>query len=88
MKIAFDQSFYKRLKKIKNNLVLREVKEVILQCETASNMRQIPNLKKMKGFSAFYRIRIGNYRIGLELKDDVLYFITIADRKDIYKNFP
>ena len=88
MKIVFDESFYKRLAKIKEKLVLEKVKKAILQVEAVEKIDQIPNLKKMEGFKSFYRIRIGDYRIGIELKQDTLWFITIAHRKDIYKNFP
>jgi mRNA interferase RelE/StbE len=43
----------------------------------------------MVGFSNFYRIRIGDYRVGIELLDlDTILFIAIAHRKDIYKTFP
>jgi len=45
----------------------------------------IPHIKKMEGFNTFYRTRIGDYRIGLELKKDTLWFIIIANRKEIYK---
>lgn len=88
MKVVFDKSFAKRLIKIKDKAILEKVKQVILQAEEATNIQQIPHIKKMEGFKTFYRIRVGDYRIGLELKGDTLWFITVADRKDIYKGFP
>jgi len=88
MKVSFDNSFYKRLVKIKDKTVLEKVRQAILQVEDASDIQQIPNIKKMEGFKTFYRIRIGDYRIGLELKKDTIWFITVANRKDIYKTFP
>ena len=48
----------------------------------------IPHIKKMEGFNTFYRTRVGDYRIGLEMKKDTLWFIIIANRKEIYKKFP
>ncbi len=88
MKVSFDKSFYKRLVKIKDKAILEKVKAVILLVENASDLQQIPNIKKMEGFKYFYRIRIGDYRVGMELKKDTIWFITVANRKDIYKNFP
>ncbi len=88
MKIAFDKSFQKRLIKIKDKALLGKVKDVIIHAESAPDIWQIPNISKLEGFKTFYRIRIGDYRIGIELKKDTLFFITIANRKDIYKNFP
>lgn len=88
MKVSFDKSFYKRLQKITDKTVLAKVKAAILHAEAATEIQQIPHIKKMEGFKTFYRIRVGDYRIGLELKSDTLLFIAIANRKDIYKNFP
>jgi len=43
----------------------------------------------MQGFKTFYRIRIGDYRIGIELENPTtLRFIIVLHRKNIYKKFP
>ena len=68
MKVSFDTSFYKRLVKISDKSVLEKVKQTILFVEQADDLLQIVNLKKMEGFKTFYRIRIGDYRVGIELK--------------------
>jgi mRNA interferase RelE/StbE len=49
-----------------------------------------PNLgiKKLSGFPDAYRIRSGNYRIGMFLEGDKVIFARVAHRKDIYKIFP
>ncbi len=88
MKVSFDKSFHKKLIRIKDSQVLIKIKQSILQAEEAVDIQHIPHIKKMEGFKTFYRIRIGDYRIGVELKKDTICFITIADRKDIYKSFP
>ena len=88
MKVAFDTGFYKRLLKIKDKALLEKVKQVILQVEDAGDVQQILNIKKMEGFKTFYRIRVGDYRIGVELRRDTILFIAIASRKDIYRKFP
>ena len=88
MKVAFDTCFYKRLLKIKDKVLLEKVTQVILQVEDAGDVQQILNIKKMEGFKTFYRIRVGDYRIGVELRRDTILFITIASRKDIYRKFP
>ncbi len=88
MKITFDKSFSKSLDKINDKIVLKRIEKVILQCEKASELTQISNLKKMVGFKNYYRIKCGDYRIGLEIIDQVIDFIIIAHRKDIYNRFP
>jgi len=87
-KYSLTNSFHKGLIKIKEKAVLDKIKHIILVAEEAADVQHIPNIKKMEGFKTFYRIRIGDYRIGIELKKDSMWFITVADRKDIYKHFP
>lgn len=35
-----------------------------------------------------FRIRVGNYRIGIYLEKDTVIFTRVALRKDIYDIFP
>lgn len=48
-----------------------------------------PNqVKKLQGDDSLYRIRVGNYRIVYEIKDDVLLVIVIRikHRSEVYKD--
>ena len=48
-----------------------------------------PNTKKMKGYQNYYRIRVGDYRIGCEAKEAKrVIFYRVKSRNDIYKLFP
>jgi len=49
-----------------------------------------PETTKMKGNNPFHKIRVGNYRIVYEIRDDVLVILVvkIGHRKDIYRNLP
>ena len=35
-----------------------------------------------------YRLKLGDYRIGLALENDIVVFVRFLDRKDIHKYFP
>jgi mRNA interferase RelE/StbE len=78
MKVEFDSSFHRSLVKIKDKSLLGKVKLLIEHAEQAGGVYDIPHNKKMEGFKTLYRIRIGDYRIGLELKKDTLWFIIIG----------
>jgi mRNA interferase RelE/StbE len=54
----------------------------------ADNVSLINNIKKLKGYEKFYRIRIGDYRIGIEITEDYVILTRILHRKDIYRYFP
>ena len=88
MKSEFRKSFAKDLKKIKDKSLLTKFKAVIEAVEAAENLSKITNLKKLKAEGNYYRIRIGDYRMGLLLESDTFIFIRCLHRREIYKFFP
>jgi len=89
MIIEFDKSFSKSLDKINDKTTLKKVSKTIDLIETKNAIIDIPNTKKMVGFTSYFRIKIGNYRIGFEkINDSTIRFIIICHRKDIYNKFP
>jgi mRNA interferase RelE/StbE len=89
MIVEFDKSFEKSLYKVHDQKVLGQLKKIVLQIEKSPSLINFPRLKKLSGYSDYYRIRIGDYRIGIELiNENIVRFIIIANRKDIYRMFP
>ncbi len=88
MKTLFEKSFGRDLKKIKDGRLLKQVQKVIAQVGSAASLAEVTNLKKLKGFDTFYRIRVGEYRIGVEVTEGQVIFVCFLDRKDIYHHFP
>ncbi|MEA3360585.1 MAG: type II toxin-antitoxin system RelE/ParE family toxin [Thermodesulfobacteriota bacterium] len=87
MRTDFRKSFTRDLRRRKNNSeFLGRVKDVIEDVELAETNSRITSLKKLKG--DYYRIRFGNYRIGIKIEDDLVIFIRALHRKDIYRYFP
>jgi mRNA interferase RelE/StbE len=88
MIIKIDKCFEKDTDKIKDKNIRSAIADCIDAVEKVSNPKSIKNIKKLKGSNHFYRIRIGDYRIGLEIIDETADFIRFLHRKDIYKYFP
>jgi mRNA interferase RelE/StbE len=93
MKTIFKKSFAGDLKKRKNDSDFRQrVKEVIKEVEKAENILDIPDLKKLTNESIYYRIRAGNFRIGIKIvaveSETAVVFVRALHRKDIYRKFP
>lgn len=89
MIVEFDKSFSKSLDKVKDSTTLQRTEKTILKLEKANSLKDVKNLKKLSGFKNYYRIRIGDYRIGVEQVDNrIIRLIIITHRKDIYKKFP
>ena len=89
MDLKFENSFKRDLKKIKDKNVLEELKKIIKNLEEVDELKNFKgDLKKLRGGKNFWRIKIGNYRIGLEIEGNTLIFVRILPRKAIYKYFP
>ena len=90
MKTEFKDSFLKDIRSIKEKKLLSRLEQFILAVESVDNLSQIPNLKKLKGQKnkVYYRSRIGNYRVGLIIKEDIVVFVRFLNRKEIYRYFP
>jgi mRNA interferase RelE/StbE len=89
MIVRFDNSFVKALEKIKDKTTLKRIELTIKKAENADSFENLTNTKKLIGFTVYYRIKIGDYRIGLELiNSNEIKLITVLHRKDIYKKFP
>jgi mRNA interferase RelE/StbE len=89
MNIEFDKSFSKSIDKLRDSKIKKRIEHIIYEFEKAEKIIDIRNVKKLTGFQFYYRIRIGDYRLGVELKNPrTVRFIVISHRKDIYRIFP
>lgn len=88
MKVDFKKTFLKELEKLKNKSLKNSIYNSIIQVELAESISEIKNIKKLAGFEIYYRLRVGDYRIGLKLENDTVNFVIFEHRKDIYKTFP
>jgi mRNA interferase RelE/StbE len=88
VKVDFRDSFAKDLKGVKEKGLLGRVREVIEAVERADSLTELPNLKKLRGGGSYFRLRVGDYRVGVALEKDTVVFVRFLNRKDIYKHFP
>jgi len=82
------RSFLHDIKKITDPTVKKNVEEAILSVKQANTLKDIPELRKLKGFKNAYRIKVGDYRIGMTIENSLVTFAILKHRKDIYKFFP
>ena len=88
MDVLYESSFAKDLKRVKDKQLLKRVQNVIEEIKATNELVNIRNLKKLQGYDTFYRLRLGNYRIGIEVEGGKVIFVRILHRKDIYRRFP
>ena len=88
MNIAFEASFARDLKRVRDKQLLRRVQQVIESVREAATIDDVTGVKKMQGYDTLYRLRLGDYRIGMEVADDRMIFVRFLHRKVIYRYFP
>ncbi|MBI2440295.1 MAG: type II toxin-antitoxin system RelE/ParE family toxin [Lentisphaerae bacterium] len=88
MKTSFRESFEKDVRVIHEKNILARIKTVIEMVEAAPDTRAVAGLKKLKGAADYYRIRVGEYRIGIIVGNNEVVFVRVLQRKDIYRYFP
>lgn len=89
MKTEFRKSFVKDLQRqAKDKNLMAHIQKIILEVEDAGDTLKISNLKKLKAEGSYFRIRTGNYRIGLIIEHDTVIFVRILNRGEIYRHFP
>jgi mRNA interferase RelE/StbE len=88
MKTAFRKSFVRDLKKVKDQRLLARVRKIIEAVEAAADLRAIEDLKQLSGTTNYYRIRVGEYRIGVVIEEATVEFVRFLPRRDLYRFFP
>ena len=88
MKTSFTDSFAKDLQRVKDRTTRQRVAALITAVEQALSTEEIAHLKRLKGADRAYRIRLGDYRVGILLDNDTITFVRFLHRRDIYRYFP
>lgn len=88
MKIVFEKRFLKDVEVIQDRQLRGRIESVLDEIESVKSLNAISNLKKMKGHSHAYRIRIGDWRLGFFFQNDTIIITRVLHRKELYRYFP
>ena len=89
MKILYTKKFSKDLDGIVNNIKLKNrLLQLFEQIKQLDSLAELDNVRKIRGYDDYYRIRIGDYRLGVKIKGNSIEMLRLLHRKDIYKRFP
>lgn len=88
MKVEFLKQFLRDTDKISAQSVRNEVIKAIKNVEDSASPTDIKGLKKLSGYKNAFRIKIGDFRIGIFIVKNNVEFARVIHRKDIYKVFP
>jgi len=84
----FRESFDKDLSAITDAGLLRRIQKMIEQVEAARSFHEIPNLKRLEAKGKYFRIRLGDYRVGFVFEQGSVTFVRCLHRREIYRYFP
>ncbi|MEZ2239578.1 type II toxin-antitoxin system RelE/ParE family toxin [Microcoleus sp.] len=89
MEVQYREAFLKDLKQLKSSTSYQRIYELAFTTlEVINTLEEIPNIKAMRGYSGRYRIRIGDYRMGIEVNGDVIEVMRVLHRREFYRYFP
>lgn len=89
MQVEYRQLFLKDLKKLKKQPVYQRVFDLAFETlPNTEDLQNTSNVKAMKGYPNRYRIRIGDYRIGIEVFSNRVEMTRVLHRKEFYRYFP
>lgn len=83
--VEFTRSAEKEFGRLPQKLQLRAAEAIALLSENPHS--ELIKVKKLKGAEDLYRIRVADYRIVYELKDErlIILVIKIGHRREIYR---
>lgn len=86
--MSYRIEFYKGASKQFRKLPLNIQKRIQAKIDELAIEPRPNGVKKLQGDDNLYRIRVGDYRIVYEIKDDVLLIIVIKikHRSEVYKD--
>ena len=89
MRIRYEPAFRRDLSRIRDPVTLRRVNRKLAEIEAAASVRDVSNVSRMNMPNGNdYRVRIGNYRMGVTLEGSTVVLHRILPRDEIYRRFP
>jgi mRNA interferase RelE/StbE len=85
--VQYRQAFLKDLKRLKNTPIYQDVYDLAFTTlPQVKTLREVPGVKALKGKR--YRVRLGDYRVGLEVDGDDVQVMRVLHRREFYRYFP
>lgn len=88
MQVEYKKRFLKELSKLPKQY--REIIEkfVFEELPNLEALEHSGKIEKMRGYKEYYKIRFGDYRVGLKNSGDTVTVEIVLHRREIYSFFP
>ncbi|HPS57641.1 MAG TPA: type II toxin-antitoxin system RelE/ParE family toxin [Spirochaetota bacterium] len=88
MDMLYTKKFLKDVEYTPDKKVRQNIEDFINSIKNCTSLSDLPGIQKMTGYDNYYRLRIGDYRIGFKLENNTVTLLRFKHRKDIYSVFP
>ncbi len=89
MKVIYTKTFLKDLSKVFPDKRRKQIEKfVFVELPGLSSIESAGNIEQMTGFKNYYKVRFGDFRVGMNKNDDTIEVLRVLNRKEIYKYFP
>ncbi len=88
MIVKFDKRFLKDLSRIPSIHRLRIENYSFNVLPNCNSLSEPGNIEKLRGYKFYYKVRFGEYRLGIRQNNEGIVLERVLHRKDIYKVFP
>jgi mRNA interferase RelE/StbE len=87
--VEYLPSFLKDLKALKSTPAFDKIKTLVFdEIPICISLEAIRNLIRLTDHENCYRIRVGDYRIGVVIENSTIIFARVLHRREIYRYFP
>lgn len=88
MEVEYRKKFLKELSKLPSTTA-DDIEEFVFDTlPKYQNLEEIGKIEKMTGYKNYFKIRFGDYRVGIQRIDQSIIIETVKHRKKIYQFFP
>jgi mRNA interferase RelE/StbE len=89
VEILYGKNFSKDLDAIRHETDIKvHLLKLIETITEAKSFSDLKGVRKLEGYQAYFRIKVGDYRLGIKPTQNTVELIRFLHRKDIYRRFP
>jgi len=89
MELLYAKRFSKDIDAIRKEARIKKaLLEMIEKIREAGSLAEVRGVKEIEGYQEYYRIKLGDYRLGVKMRRNRIELIRFLHRKDIYRRFP
>lgn len=89
MEILYGKKFSKDLDAVRHETNIKaHLLKLIETIRAAKSFADLKGVRKIEGYQAYFRIKVGDYRLGIKVTQNTAELIRFLHRKDIYRRFP